>query len=115
MPSATSKKRNPDEPKMWRHPTKSDIRVPYKTAAAMAVMEMGITDFDDIAEAVGLTVADIKRIDQVEEEGVRRLCSERIPYGEYFKLAIHLRCPRCSAKTIMAPCATCMTEDLPRA
>jgi hypothetical protein len=112
MQSVERKKRKRRDKKMWRHPINTDIRVPYKTAAAMAVMEMGITDYGDIAEAVGLSSDEVKRIDDVEDDGVRRLCHERIPLGEYFKLAIYLRCPRCAAKTTIAPCPTCMAEDI---
>jgi hypothetical protein len=91
----------------WRHPFAPRIKVPYRVAAAIAVMQMGISDYSVIADAVGLTVEEVERIDMVEDPAVRRLALAGIPAGESFKLRRRVRCPRCQAKVGLAPCIAC--------
>jgi len=93
----------------WRHPLKPYIKVPYRVAAAVAVMEMGISDYSVIADAVGLTIEEIERVDMVEDPAVRQLALARIPVGESFKLSRRLRCPKCQAKVGLAPCIACQS------
>ena len=47
----------------WRHPHDPGIVVSRKFAAVIALMQMGISDFHLIAEAVDLGVDEVKRID----------------------------------------------------
>ncbi len=91
----------------WRHPLSRCIEVPYRIAAAIAVMEMGIREYSVIARAVGLTVEEVERVDLVEDLAVRRLALAGIPIGESFKLENLVRCPRCLAKVDLAPCVAC--------
>ena len=91
----------------WRHPLKHDLVVPYRVAAVVALMEMGITDYAEIAHAVGLTVEEVASIDLTEDASIRQLCVEKIPYGEYFKLDEEIRCPKCNAMIRVAPCVAC--------
>jgi len=93
--------------RLWRHPLKRYIEVPYRIAAAIAVMEMGISEYSVIARAVGLTVEEVQRVDMVEDSAVRQLALARIPVGESFKLDNRVRCPRCQAKVGLAPCVAC--------
>jgi hypothetical protein len=93
--------------KSWQHPLQRQINVPYRIAAAIAVMEMGISDYAVIAEAVGLTVKEVRRIDSAEESSVRELAAAGIPTGEFFKLATRVRCPRCHNNVGVAPCVGC--------
>jgi hypothetical protein len=83
------------------------IEVPYRVAAAIAVMEMGISEYRVIAEAVGLTTAEVRDIDAAKDSSVRQLAVAGIPMGEFFKLDHRVRCPRCQAKVEIAPCVTC--------
>jgi hypothetical protein len=92
---------------MWRHPYEPHIKVPYRVAAAVAVMEMGISDYSVIADAVGLSVEEVERVDMVEDPAVRQLALAGIPAGESFKLSHRLRCPQCQAKVALAPCIAC--------
>ena len=92
---------------LWRHPLQHCIRVPYRIAAAIAVMEMGISEYSVIARAVGLTVEEVERVDMVEDSAVRQLALAGIPVGESFKLDNHVRCPKCQAKVGLAPCIAC--------
>lgn len=93
--------------KSWQHPLKPHINVPYRIAAAIAVIEMGISDYAVIAEAVGLTVEEVRRIDSAEESSVRQLAAAGIPIGEFFKLVHRVRCPRCHNNVGVAPCVGC--------
>ena len=63
--SVYGRKRTP-KGRPWRHPLNGAIEVPYRVAAAVAVMEMGISEYGVIAEAVGLTVEDVRRIEKAE-------------------------------------------------
>jgi len=93
--------------RLWRHPLERSIEVPYRIAAAIAVMEMGVSEYSVIANAVGLTVEEVERVDMVEDSAVRQLALARIPVGESFKLANYVRCPRCQARVRLAPCVAC--------
>jgi len=94
----------------WRHPTDVRLRVPRKTAATIALMEMGITDYAVIAAAVDLDVNEVKQIDLTTEGPIRRLGVEGIPVGEYFNLRTVVCCPKCGAKVTIAPCVACSTR-----
>ena len=96
--------------RMWRHPEQPQIRVPYRSAAVVALMSMGVADYDVIGEAVGLTADEVQEIDMAEEATIRALCGAGIPLGEYFRLQTKVRCPRCSARTTIAPCAKCVSD-----
>jgi hypothetical protein len=96
--------------RLWRHPFKHCIRVPYRIAAAIAVIEMGISEYSVIARAVGLTVEEVERVDMAEDASVRRLIVARIPVGEWFKLDDFVRCPKCLAKVRLAPCVACRSS-----
>jgi hypothetical protein len=91
----------------WRHPLEPRIEVPYRVAAAIAVMEMGISEYSVIAAAVGLTIEEVERVDMAEDPAVRRLALAGIPVGESFKLSRRVRCPKCQAKVGIAPCIAC--------
>jgi hypothetical protein len=104
--SARGAKRN-QRTRPWRHPSDPRIEVPYRVAAAIAVMEMGISEYSVIAEAVGLTIEEVERVDLAEDPAVRRLALTGIPAGESFRLKRRLRCPRCQAKVGLAPCIAC--------
>lgn len=91
----------------WRHPAKRNIEVPYRIAAALAVMQMGVTDHSAIAKAVGLTLDEVERIDKAQDASVRQLAVARIPPGESFKLINPVRCPKCEAEVSIVPCVAC--------
>ena len=91
----------------WRHPTKKNVSLPYTSAAAIALMESGVTDYSVIASALRIDVADVERIDNTEDEIVRKLAVEGMPHGEYFKLHGGIRCPKCNSWIVITPCMTC--------
>jgi hypothetical protein len=57
----------------WQHPLYHAIEFPYQVAAAIAVMEMGISEYGVIAEAVGLTVAELKVIGTAADTKIRQI------------------------------------------
>jgi hypothetical protein len=93
--------------RLWQHPTKLSIEVPYRVAAAIAMMEMGISDYSVIGGAVGLTVDEVQRVDMADDVSVRQLAVAGIPAGEFFRLDHRVRCPKCQAKLSIAPCIAC--------
>jgi len=93
--------------RLWRHPLKRYIKVPYPIAAAIAVMEMGVSEYSIIASAVGLTIEEVERVDMVEDLAVKELALARIPVGVLFKLENYVRCPKCQARVDLAPCLAC--------
>ena len=96
--------------RLWRHPFKRCIEVPYRIAAAIAVMEMGVSEYSVIANAVGLTVEEVERVDMAEDSSVRQLAVARIPVSESFKLDNYVRCPKCRAEVGLAPCVACRSS-----
>ena len=103
QPEAAKKPRR----RPWRHPTQRGIKVPYAAAAAISLMEMGITDYERIGAAVGLKPDEVERIDMAEDKSIRQLCLAGVPYGHYFTLESHIRCPKCSGMITLAPCVAC--------
>jgi hypothetical protein len=88
---------------------KTYIEVPYRVAAAIAVMEMGISDYSVIARVAGLTVEEVERVDMADDLSVRQLAVAGIPAGEFFRLYNRLRCPKCQAMLSIAPCIACQS------
>ena len=107
----TPKRRKKSKLRLWRHPNKGSIQVPYRDAMALAVMQMGLSDYAVIAAVTRLTVEDVKRIDMMEDASIRQLWREGLPDGEFFKLYETVRCPKCRATTIFAPCVSCTFDD----
>ncbi len=68
---------------------------------------MGITDYERIGAAVGLNATEVERIDMAEDKSIRQLCLAGVPYGHYFTLEAHIRCPKCSGMITLAPCVAC--------
>jgi hypothetical protein len=93
--------------RLWQHPTEPRIEIPYRVAAAIAVMQMGISDYSVIAGAVGLTVEEVERVDMAEDRCVRQLAVAGIPAGEFFRLRDRVRCPKCQGRLSIAPCLAC--------
>ena len=94
----------------WRHPQVPSIKVPRRTAAAIAVMEAGITDYETIGSAVGLTSDEVERIDLAIDTATRQLGIKGIPDGVFFDLRNKIRCPGCAAWITIAPCVACCMQ-----
>jgi hypothetical protein len=107
MPGGAQEANQDPRIRVWRHPLKRSIEAPYRVAAAIAVMAMGVSEYRVIAEAVGLTVDEVRDIDSAEDSSVRELAVAGIPRGESFKLDRQIQCPKCQAKVNVAPCIFC--------
>jgi len=97
-----------------RRPIQKNNKLPHTSAAAIAVMEMGISDYSVIAGAVGLSEEEVEQIDMSDDSRIRKLGSRGIPFGEYFHLRSKIRCPKCSASITIAPCVACTSSRGPR-
>lgn len=95
--------------KPWRHPTDHDIQLPSRVAATIALMGMGLTDFTMIASLVGLTVEQVRSVDEADDPAIRKLAVVGIPSGGRFKLRGTVRCPKCHGNVSTVPCVTCST------
>ena len=84
--------------------------MPRKFAAAVAVMQMGVTDYQLIASAVGLEVEQVQEIDAASDPAVRLLAVRGIPMGHYFNLQTTIRCPTCNGWIHIAPCVVCTNQ-----
>ena len=93
--------------KLWKHPTNHEIEVPYRVAATVALMGMGMTDFGQIASLVGLTEKDVQAVDDADDPAIRKLAAVGVPGGGRFKLRGPVRCPKCHANISIVPCVTC--------
>ena len=91
----------------WSDPADRPIRVPRRTAATLALMQIGISDYAKIALAVGLTEREVRQIDMAKDPAVRELGVRGIPPGTYFHLRRRVRCPQCAAWITVAPCVAC--------
>ena len=97
----------------WQHPSVKKIRVPRKVAAVIALIQTGIVNYSTIAQAVGLTVEEVKYIDQAEESKIRQLGIQGIPRHVYFHLKKKVRCPNCNSWITLAPCVACSLAKEP--
>lgn len=91
----------------WRHPLETDLEVPRKTATALAIMGMGISDYASIAQAAGLSHEQVAGIDLSDDRVIRRLGVVGIPFGHFFNLRNKIRCPICEGWITIAPCVAC--------
>jgi hypothetical protein len=96
----------------WRHPDDPGILVSRQCATVIALMQMGVSDYGLIAKAVGLEVGVIEQIDTAEDRVIRALAVAGIPRGEFFKLRVHVHCPRCHGRVYTAPCAMCAQNNI---
>lgn len=90
-------------------------QLPRRAPTVIALMEMGVLDFDEIATATGLSVDDVKEIESAEDRKIRRIASQGTPAGTYLPLTKPVRCPTCNGMITMAPCVACdrRWEDIP--
>lgn len=81
--------------------------LPTRVEAALAVMQMGIKDYDTIAATVGIAREDVSEIDHSQDQRIRRLAVEGLDPDKRFHLVRPLRCPKCRSRITVAPCLTC--------
>jgi hypothetical protein len=82
-------------------------RLPLRVETALAVMQMGVTDYAEIASTVGLTEEQVERIDLSEDVRIRSLAARGLSPEKRYRLVRPLRCPKCRSRITIAPCLTC--------
>ena len=87
--------------------SKTKLPVSRQVAAAIVLMQSGVSDFALIASAVGLTQEEVERIDTAEDSHVRRLAVSGVPDDFVFRLRTSVACPSCGRRIYLIPCLAC--------
>ena len=95
-----------------KHTTKTPARavanqLPLRVEAALAVMQMGFSDYAEIASAVGLSEEQVESIDMSEDVRIRSAAAHGLSPEKRYRLVRPLRCPKCRGRITIAPCLTC--------
>ena len=81
--------------------------LPTRVEAALAVMQMGVTDYATIASTVGLPEEDVVKIDHSDDQRIRGLAVRGLDPEKRFHLVRPIRCPKCRHRITIIPCLTC--------
>jgi hypothetical protein len=95
----------PGKPKLLVKSTGKSL--PTRVEAALAVMQMGVSDYATIASTVGLPQEDVIEIDHSDDDRIRRLAVRGLDPEKRFHLVRPLRCPKCRNRITVVPCLTC--------
>jgi hypothetical protein len=82
-------------------------KLPLRVETALAVMQMGVSDYTTIATSVGLTEQEVEQIDLSDDRRIRRLGIRGVSPEKQYRLLRPLRCPKCRGLTTVAPCLVC--------
>jgi len=82
-------------------------KLPHRTEAVVALMQMGMSDYATIASSVGLSKEEVKQIDLSEDTRIRSLALNGVSADKPFRLLHPIRCPKCRGKITTAPCLVC--------
>jgi hypothetical protein len=83
--------------------------------AALYLMQAGLSDLPRVARAVGLTVAEVRRIDSAKDPFIRRAAVKGLSGCEPIRLRQPIRCPGCGRKIFLVPCVACFSHAKPPA
>lgn len=82
-------------------------KLPLRVETALAIMQMGISDYTTIALSVGLTEKQVERIDLSDDERIRELAVSGVSPKKHYRLVRPLRCPKCRGLITTVPCLVC--------
>jgi hypothetical protein len=82
-------------------------KLPLRVEAAVALMQMGISDYAQIASCVGMTEEQVQQIDLSDDKRIRRLALDGVSPEKRYRLVHPLRCPKCRGRITVAPCLVC--------
>jgi hypothetical protein len=76
-------------------------------AAAVYLLQAGLSDYKQVADAIGVSVAHVRRIEAADDPAVRR--AMRKPFGDCpaVRLRKPIRCPGCGRRIFLVPCVAC--------
>jgi len=74
---------------------------------AVALMQMGYIDYEQIADLVGILPEQVEAIDLSTNPRIRAWTIAGVPLGEFAELRRAIRCRRCGALVNKAPCLAC--------
>lgn len=90
----------------------TQLPISRPAAAAITLMQAGVTDLSVIAAAVGLPLAEVERIDAAEDPTIRKLAVQGIPDDLVFRLRKAVVCPTCGRRIFLVPCVSCKIARL---
>ena len=93
--------------------SQKNCRVSQQTMAVVALIHGGIRDEALIAQAVGLDVEEVRRIDAADDLDVRKLAVSGLPKQFLFRLRKVVVCPRCGSRIFLVPCVSCQMNRVP--
>ena len=87
-------------------------RVSQQAMAVVALIQGGIRDETLIAQAVGIDVEEVRRIESANDLDVRKLAVAGLPKQFLFRLRKVVVCPRCGSRIFLVPCVSCKTNHV---
>ena len=93
---------------------KGSAQISRSTAAVIALIQAGITDYAVIARAARLTVNDVQQIDAATDGNVRCLAVQGVPRDAYYHLHTKVTCPGCGRAINLVPCVACAVARVGR-
>ena len=76
-------------------------------AAAVYLLQAGLSDYKQVADAIGVSVAHVRRIEAADDPAVRRAMSKSSADGTSVRLRKPIRCPGCGRRIFLVPCVAC--------
>ncbi len=82
-------------------------KLSQKTLAVLAMIQSGFSDLSQIAEALGMPLANVKQINEAQDAEVRRAAVDGVPKDFLYRIRRALKCPSCGGKIFLVPCVVC--------
>jgi hypothetical protein len=76
-------------------------------AAAVYLLKAGLSDYKQVADAVGVSVAHVRRIEAADDPAVRRAMKKSLRDCTAVRLRKPIRCPGCGRRIFLVPCVAC--------
>lgn len=82
-------------------------------AVAVYLLKAGLSDYKKVADAIGVTVAHVRRIEASDDPAVQRAMRKPLEDLTAVRLRKPIRCPGCGRRIFLVPCVACrsVTED----
>ncbi|QDU97512.1 hypothetical protein [Lignipirellula cremea] len=87
-----------------------DLRY-MQEVGAVALMQMGYRDYQEIADLVGLQPDEVAEIDLSSRPRIRAWAITGVPLGEFAELRRAIRCRGCGVLLNKAPCLRCQLQS----
>lgn len=78
-----------------------------KSMAVLAMLQTGYEDLDLIARSVGISVDEVKAIENADDIRVRRILTEGLPENFLYRIRLAVKCTSCGSRINLVPCVLC--------